>query len=657
VTRVAHSEPFWDAESGRVRVVRRTRLYGLEVERRAVSFGPIDPAAATEIFIREGLVNDTVTRPLDFLEHNRRVRARVETVLTRARDRSYLNLDEAIYRFYAARLTAISDVADLAQLVRERQEAEPNFLRLTPDDLRGSEAIEVTAADFPEAMPLENRAVPLHYAYKPGQDDDGATLVVPVREWAALTPIAIDWAVGGHLPAKVEHYLRVLPKEQRRALAPLAERARTLAAAVAARDRLTGRRESLTEALAAELAERHGVAVPPSFWSGHPPPDHLRVRVRVLDDKGAELAAGRDFAAVAEALAARERAAAAAVSREDPEIWRSARQRWERPEQTAWTFGDVPERVSVADREGVEVWAHPGLRRGRLGVALHLFPAREEARAATAEGWPELLALELKRELAWLHRDLRLTGGLAALAATLGPVEPMREEGFASIRVWLLGEPPAAALTAGAFAAARQRALNELPGLAARALELWRRVLALRQDLLVEPQPYPGLAEDLAALVPPDFLGRTPFAQLGHLPRYLQAMKLRCERWRRDPAKDAERARQLAPLAAAAAQRGGEARWLAEELRVSLFAQELGTPVPISAVRLERWLRGEGASAPPPGHAAPRLVPAVAADPVAAASAAPAAAPITRAPGAAPAKGARLKSLGALDRVFPRPGG
>ncbi len=661
VARVAHSEPFWDAESGRVRVVRRTRLYGLELERRAVSFGPIDPVAATEIFIREGLVNDTIVWPFAFLEANRRVRARVETLLTRARDRAYLNLDEALYRFYAARLTGISAVAELVDLVRQREAEDPDFLRLAPSDLRDPAAFEVAAADFPEALPLENRAVPLHYAYKPGQDDDGATVEVNVRELGALTPVAIDWAVAGHLPAKVEHYLRALPKEQRRRLTPLAEHAQALAEAVAARDRLTGRRESLAEALAVELRERHRIDVAASFWSAHPPPDHLRVRIRVRDDAGAELAVGRDLAAVAAALAAKERETGAAMAREDPAIWIAARRTWERPEQTTWTFGDVPERVPLAERSGVEVWAYPGLRRGAAGVALRLFSTLEEARAATAEGWPALLALELGRELAGLHRDLRLAGDLGALAATLGPVEPLRDAGFQSIRAWLLGEVPAA-LTAAAFAASRQRARAELPGLAERAQALWRSVLALRQDLLVEPQAYPGLAQDLAALLPPDFLGTIPYAQLTHVPRYLRAMKLRCERWRRDPAKDADRARQWAPLAAAAAAQGGTVRWLAEEFRVSLFAQELGTPVPVSAVKLERWLRGEDTPDLPAARTGARTALKAAADPAPPAAAAGPAmgspAGTIRVVAAPQAKGGgRLKSLGALDRVFPRPGG
>ena len=124
-------------------VKQRTRLYGLELESRAVSYGKINPTHATEIFIREGLVNDTVTFPLDFITHNRAVREKVEDLLTRARDSGYLNLDETAYRFYAARLMpathptpAVSSVAELVDLVRKRRGAEPRFLYMEPDDLR-----------------------------------------------------------------------------------------------------------------------------------------------------------------------------------------------------------------------------------------------------------------------------------------------------------------------------------------------------------------------------------------------------------------------------------------------------------------------------------------------------------------------------------------
>ncbi|HTO05294.1 MAG TPA: DUF3418 domain-containing protein, partial [Opitutus sp.] len=307
VVRVAHSEPYWNVDAGRVMVKQRTRLYGLELESRGVAYGKIDPTHATEIFIREGLVNDTITFPLDFIAHNRTVRENVEAILSRTRDTGYLNLDEAAYNFYAEHLlgsggrpdrhpishenadaphAGISTVAELVDLVRERRTHEPRFLMMEPENLRAQETLEHDTTAYPQELPIENRALPLNYAYKPGQVDDGVTLEVNIREAEALTPAALDWAVPGHLEAKVEHYLRVLPKELRRVFVPLAETAKSLSAQVAQRDRLTGRRETLAEALAFQIAERFRVAIDPSLWLDKPPPEHLRVRVRVLDDRG-----------------------------------------------------------------------------------------------------------------------------------------------------------------------------------------------------------------------------------------------------------------------------------------------------------------------------------------------------------------------------------
>src|SRR5262249_20331221 len=160
------------------------------------------------------------------------------------------------------------------------------------------------------------------------QTDDGVTLEVGVREAEALTPAALDWAVPGHLEEKVEFYLRALPKELRRAFVPLAETAQSLAAQIAARDRLTARRESLTEALAAPIAERFRVSIDPAVWTERVLPDHLRVRVRVVDERGRELAAGRDLAEIFAALHLQKREASATVARAEPDAWRRIRAKW-----------------------------------------------------------------------------------------------------------------------------------------------------------------------------------------------------------------------------------------------------------------------------------------------------------------------------------------
>ncbi len=528
VVRVAHSEPFWNEQGGRVMVRQRTRLYGLELESKAVSYGKIDPTHATEIFIREGLVNDTVTFPLDFITHNRAVREKLEDLLTRARDSGYLNLDELAYRFYARLLmpsqsglpAGMSSVGELVDLVRERRGAEPRFLFMEPEDLRDPETIAHDADAFPEALPLVNRALPLNYAYKPGQADDGVTLDVSVREAEALTPAALDWAVPGHIEAKVEHYLRALPKELRRGFVPLAETAKALATQLASRNRLTAGRESLTEALAAEIKERYRIALDPAVWADKPPPEHLRVRVRVVDAAGKELAASRELAEVRSSLVSQSREASVAVAREEPVAWRAVRAKWETAEHTNWAWDELPERVLVTEQAGAPVYAFPGLRAAPEGVARRLFRTPEEARDMTRRGLTALLEKQLGHELMWTQRDLRAMRELGALAAMLGTMEELQEQAFASIRRWVT-ERKVAPLTRETFATVLDKAKADLRGLVPRFVDMLREILALRNELLVLPGAPATLPKEVEMLVPADFLRKTPYAQLAHLPRYL----------------------------------------------------------------------------------------------------------------------------------------
>lgn len=694
--RVSHSEPFWNPDGGRVLVKQKTRLYGLEIESRSVGYGRVDPVHATEIFIREALVNDTLTWPFDFLAHNRQVRERIETLLTRTRDSSYMNLDEAFYRFYASHLlpdgtaggdetfAVVGSTAELVDLVRTRSTTEPRFLQVREQDLRDPAELQHDAEAFPESLPLENRAVPLAYTYKPGQADDGVSLNVNVRDAENLTPAALDWAVPGHLEPKIEHYLRSAPKELRRLFVPLAETARQfsqslrLIAAAGADAPAT-----LIEALTREIETRYKVRVDPAWWTERPLPEHLQVRVRVLDDDGAEVCASRDLNQIKAALDARARELSATIAREDPEAWRRARSRWEKPEQTGWSFGDIPPCVYVTEQAGVPVFAFPGLRAGGDGVALRLFRASDEADTFMLSGVERLMDLQLRYELAWLEKELRGLRELGALTATLAPMERLQEQAYGSIRRWLcapqrlpvLRHPrPAPSrkvqpwLTAAAFSAAVEAAKADLRGLVPRLVDRLREILDLRQSLLVHPQPYDGLQRELAELITPDFLGSTPYARLPHLARYLKAMKLRADRWRQNPTKDAERVRQLAPYLKAAravrddarqAAEGTDFRWLVEEYRVSLFAQELGTAEPISTVKLDRALAALKSGKPVATAAQPAPSSAVATPSVAPTAPTPATVPAPSprlAPVAGDKKALPVKSLGALDSLFRRPG-
>ena len=662
--RVAHSEPFWNPEAGRVLVKERRRLYNLELETRAVGYGKINPVHATEIFIREGLVGDTITWPFDFLAPNRRVREQTETILTRTRSAGYMNLDEAVYRYYAAQLQVgavapngpsdatqavegnrpylgISSVPELIDFVRHQQTTRPKFLCMTEDDLRPPVDAEHAAGDFPAELPVDNRVLPLAYAYQPGREEDGVTVRVSLAEAEALTPAALDWAVPGHLAEKVELMLKALPKEQRRDLIPLTETAQKLARDLAL---LSARAKppTLAEALAELLSPRLGVRIDPALWSGKSLPDHLRVRVEVVDNQDRVLGAGRDLAEVQAQLHSRSRDVSKQAATVDNAAWRAARMKWEGEPAAEWKFGDLPERILVSEHHGVPVHTYPGLKAMAAGVAVRLFATPEEAVAATRTGLGRLFETQLRHDLGWLEKDLKAVRMLGTLAVTLLPVETLERDALEMIRRWACGRD-VQPLQAAVFARRLAEAKQDLRGLVPKLCDWLKEIFTLRLALETHPTPYPGMAADLAALLPGDFLRQMPFARGQHLPRYLRGRQVRADRWKRDPAKDAARAAELAPFAVAVRKLGaksGDLRWLVEEFRVSLFAQELGTAEPVSAVRLERALEEmtDGRAASPFAaederrgtESAPYLKPA----------------PATS------KKGAPLKSLGALDQLF-----
>ena len=699
--RIAHSEPFWSAEAGRVLVKERRRLYNLELATRSASYGKINPSHATEIFIREGLVGDTITWPFDFLAHNRRLREHTETILTRTRSAGYMNIDEALYRFYAQYLLpvsrsdrsaesggavppenspplGISSVGEMVDFVRQQQMTAPKFLFLGEADLRPPAETEHSAEAFPAELPVDNCVLPLAYTYQPGQEADGVTVRVNLTEAAALTAAALDWAVPGHLSAKVELMLKALPKEQRRALIPLTETAQQLTRDLAL---VSGRipAPTLADALAELLSPRLGVRINPAMWTDKLLPDHLRVRVEVVDSQAKVLGASRDLGELQALLHSRQRDVSQQAARVDNAAWRAARTQWEGEAMTEWKYGDLPEKIAVSEHHGVPVDAYPGLKAVAAGVAVRLFATPEEAATATREGLRKLFEIQLRFDLGWLEKDLKALRMLGTLAVTLITPEAMQADALASIRRWVCDPErmrgklsrgdesrspeqfPLAPylLTKVIFERELAQAKQDLRGLVPKLSEWLKEIFTLRLALETQRPAYPGLADDLAELLPPEFLRSMPFSRLQQVSRYLRGMQARTERWKRDAVKDAQRRQELAPFVAAARRISGRSRgarvglvavapmaaeaadnfrWLVEEFRISLFAQELGTAEPVSAVRLTRVLAELGGSLT---------------EDQASGSARPAPAQTLKpAPASSGKKGAPLKSLGSLDQLF-----
>ncbi len=592
-----HTEPHWSAKAGRVLALERVLVHGLEVARRQVDYGRIDAVAATELFIRGALVAEEARIPLRFFVENGKVRDKLETALTRVRSRRAHDLDESLYQFYAARITGVSSVPDLNRLVRARIDREPDFLCATEADLIGEHDASYDRALFPDHVALGHTALPVTYAYTPGDETDGVTVRVPLPVAADLTSGQLQWMVPGLREEQIAVLLRALPKTVRKTLMPLEPKIREIAG-----EFQPGRADFLT-ALAEFLARKYRVPLRAADWPAHSLPAHLQPRVEVVDSRNKTVAAGRDLGALQAQVESRDVRS---------EAWEKAARQWERRGMTEWSCGDLPESVVIEEVGGAGLRAYPGLGAGEAGVDVRLFRKREEAEGASVAGVRRLAELVMARDLARLWKELaglarqRPTAGKAAPhfhdalqqmsaklhapATTVAAADVLQKSAYQHLLDHALALQPVFPLTAARFHALAENARRTLPALTYQLGEATRQILALRQAALAGPRRYAALEQDVERLVPADFLARTPHGQLPHLGRYLRAVQMRGERAVLSPAKDAEKAQQLAPFngwekRVPAAQHEAF-RWLLEEFRVSLFAQELGTAQPVSAQRL-----------------------------------------------------------------------
>jgi ATP-dependent helicase HrpA len=600
-----YTEPHWSEKAQRVLALERVLVHGLEIARRQVDYGRIEPVEATELFIRGALVAEEGKVTLHFFEHNRRVREKIETALTRVRSRRAHDLDEALYRFYAARLQGISSVHDLNRFVQERLARTPDFLCAIEQDLIGERDTSYDRSLFPDQVALGNNVLPLEYAYAPGEETDGVTVRVPLPVAEQLTTGQVQWMVPGLREEQIGVLLRALPKTIRKPLMPLEPKVREIASEFD-----PGRADFLT-ALAAFLARKYRVAVRAEDWPPETLPSHLRPRVEVVDQKKNTLAAGRDLVAVRAHLDAQDVRSAA---------WDRAAKHWEKGPLTEWSIGDLPEAIPVEQVDGVPLLAYPGLELRDDAVRVRLFRKSLEVIAAAPAAVRKLAELVLARDLARLWKELGTFGRHIPAAPKPGKAAPsfhaalhqmsvkiqtptapdftaegLQKTAYENILAHALRLDPVLPLTQARFIAFAEAARRELPALTYQLGEWLRQILQLRETILSSSKRYPGLENDISRLVPPDFLARTPYARLSHLHRYLRAVQVRAERAAVSPAKDMEKAKQLTAFAGwekrVPPENRETYRWLLEEFRVSLFAQELGTAQPVSPKRLKELER------------------------------------------------------------------
>ncbi|MED5433092.1 MAG: DUF3418 domain-containing protein, partial [Pseudomonadota bacterium] len=587
-------EPHWSKKRGCAMAREQVNLFGLILASgRRVNYGPIHPGESRELMIREGLVMGQLNREPPFVKANRELYQSLEAMEHKLRRRDILVDEEARVAFYDARLPAdINTVAGLMSWYsRKASRAEQDALFMDKDFLL-SRSPELAGGQFPDSLRLGDLTLPLEYSFDPTGDRDGVSLLVPLAVLNQVPEARLEWLVPGLLKEKLEALIRALPKARRRHFVPVPDYVSALL------DTLSPE-EPLLAAMTRELQRMTGVRIEREEWQDSELPDHLRMNIRVVDRLGGKprvLAQGRSLAEVKDRLAG--------VQAEIPEP--------EAPEPDLegqeWVFGDLPE-TDVQALGGMSLRRYPALLDNGDRVTLVYRDEPDEARWLHRWGTARLLAFKLSSQLRDLRKQASQMAGFQKLKSEKGPMarhaldhallrllaehfqldEPVRD-----------GEAFKARLDAhrGDFV---PWASVQLKGIAEIFHQYRQWMGKLEKNFpLAWAHAHRDLKQQMGNLFTDDFLLMVPWQWLQEYPRYLGGIGHRLDKLGGQIGKDRTLTAELEAFdkqyhTRAAGQPLWKQPaplqhyfWMLQEYRVSLFAQQLGTKVPVSAKRLNK---------------------------------------------------------------------
>ncbi|HEX7455830.1 MAG TPA: ATP-dependent RNA helicase HrpA, partial [Gallionella sp.] len=586
-------DPHWEKKPAQVVAFERSTLHGLLLNaKKRVHYGPLNVPESREVFIRQALVGGEFDTRAPFFAHNQNLIAEIEALEHKARRPDVLVDDELIFAFYDSHIPPhIHNGATFEAWRREACRTDAKLLYLKKDDLMRHEAAGITTDQFPPQLKIDNVSFALSYNFSPGKNDDGITLTVPLALINQVAAVRCEWLIPGLLIDKVVQLVKTLPQKIRRNLVPVPE-----FAAAFCRD-VKPANTSLLQALSRYIREQKQLDVPLDAFRLEQLPAHLLMNFRVMDEHGRQLGMSRNFSQLHSELAPRAIPVIAAVTVGKTEALTEQR-------CTSWSFGAFTETREV-NRAGQKVTLYNALVDETDAVVLRAFDTREAAQAAHRGGLRRLFMLSLKEQVKYLEKNLPEAQRLGMLFMPFGTQQELQQQILAmAFDRGCLNDPlptNEAEFTVRAKEAKNRLLLiaQELARLVAIVLNEHQALQKTLPQLKAHNQANQDIRAQLEWLMHKGFIRDTPYERLQHVPRYLKAISLRIEKLRGNPARDAQCMAQLQPLLQAwqrHAKSGNpdprldEFAWLLQELRVSLFAQELKTPVIVSVKRLEKML-------------------------------------------------------------------
>ncbi|NEA24473.1 ATP-dependent RNA helicase HrpA [Actinomadura bangladeshensis] len=589
-----YSEPHWSKKQAAVMAHEKVTLYGVPiVADRRVNYGRIDPELSRELFIRHALVEGDWETHHRFFHDNRALLDEVEELEHRARRRDILVDDETLFDFYDERIP--EDVVSGRHFDawwKKARHADPDLLGFEKSMLINETAGGVSEADYPDVWKQGPLRLRLTYQFEPGTDADGVTVHIPVQVLNQVRPDGFEWQVPGLRTELVTELIRSLPKQLRVNFVPAPDYARKVL------DRVAPRTEPLLDALERELTAMTSVPVAREAWDPSRLPAHLRITFRVVDERRRTLGEGTDLGELKRRLAGTVRGT---LSKAASTVERSG--------LTEWTIGELP-RTYEQKQNGYDVKAYPALTDEGGTVAVRMYETEAEQRRAMWLGTRRLILLNAPSPVKLIQGRLTNKGKLALSHNPHGSVAALFDDCVTAAADRLIAEAGGPAWDEEGFRALYDRVRADLHDATAQIVALVERILAEAHEVdrrlrgTASLTLVPALTDirgHLGKLIHPGFVTATGWARLHDLPRYLRALQVRLDKLPENPGRDRTLAHQVDVLAQEYEQTlrrlhpsrrddepARQVRWMLEELRVSLFAQQLGTRFPVSDKRIRK---------------------------------------------------------------------
>ncbi|WP_258176852.1 ATP-dependent RNA helicase HrpA [Photobacterium damselae] len=589
----SYSEPHWEKKSAAVHAFEKVTLYGIPVvAKRKVNYGRIDPTISREIFIRSALVEGDWDTKHKFFQQNRKLLREVEELEHKSRRRDILIDDEQLFEFYDQRIDlSVVSGRHFDTWWKKASKENPELLNFEREMLFRSDASHVTDLDYPNFWHQGNLKLKLSYQFEPGEDNDGVTVHVPLAILNQVEPDSFDWQIPGLRHELVVALIKSLPKTLRRNFVP----APNYADAFLSRTKVM--EAPLLDSMEKELKRITGVTILREDWNLDQIPDHLKITFRAVDHRNRKLRENKDLYELKDSLKEKVQQTLSQVADDDIE----------QEGLKTWSFGTLPERYQQK-RGGFEVRAYPAIVDNNDSVGIKLFETEEEQHRAMQQGQRRLILLNIPSPIKYLHDNLPNKSKLGLYFNPYGRVLDLIDDCIACGIDKLIEQKGGIVWQPEAFEALKDYVRAELGDtvveIAKQVEEILTTAFNINKRLkgrvdLTMAFALSDIKAQLEGLIFKGFATECGWKRLPDILRYMRAIERRLEKLPIDPNKDRVHILKVEsmvneykellnkiPKGQPIPENVKEIRWMIEELRVSYFAQQLGTPYPISDKRI-----------------------------------------------------------------------